>query len=488
MDVRAAIRNLLGGSRSSNVRGYTDGKDSQETEEIAQTWRDPYVTGLLNAYAGTGKKVFTENPDPVLSLEGGLAGVGYSYPLGIYRELLDKDARAFTAWQQRKGLTLDGRLTVVPDGEDSDAEDAADLLRTALTQLQGGGLQGFIDGLLSAVPYGFHVPEAIWAVDEMRIMKSDGKRGAAKEILWAKRFCSRDQRRFKFDADGNPRLVTLARPLDGEPLPPYRFLPFRPYAEYENPYGDPLLRRVYWLCKIKKIILKFWPDLCERYGMPLVAAKPGRVLSASERTTLKTAIDDLRQNTGLVLPFLTELELIESGKAGSEIYSSLIMLLDSYIAGVIIGQDFTVAQAEKGGTRSAGEIYAEAASRIARMDATALARYLTNDYGRLLTDLNFGYNRVPYPKVIIDTSTVQDKMNRVIMYQGLSQIGFPISSVEIEDTVGVQQALDGDDALVAPQMQAAAMDARPPYDKTQNPKGASNQGGIKKPATQAQNK
>lgn len=493
----SGLWNILTGKRTSNVAGVTDAPPAQEVEEIAATWRDPYGQSVLNGFLGKGPKaIYQQNPDPVLVRESNQAPVGYKYPLGIFRALMDKDAQVFASFQQLYSLILDSRMTVESDGEDQSGEDAADLLRTALCELKGSGVQGFMYGLLSAIPYGYHVPEALWGLDDLTVIGANGKRGKTRESVWVRRFMSRDPRRFTFDAQEQARLLTLTHPTYGEELPPDRFFTFRPFAEFENPFGSPLLSKIYWLCKLKHLVIKWWPDLCESYGFPIPIVKPQRPLSKEERAALKAQIDDIRRTLGLVLPFLTDLEFAESGKASSEMFHAFITLMDGYIARVILSQDFTVQQAEKGGTRSAGEIYAEAAARLARMHASALARFITIEYGRRLIDWNFGYNQVAYPIVKFDTSTVADKLQRMLVYTGAAGVGFHISHVEMEDTLGMQWATDDAD-WVQPALPPAPgtgmgadgkpIDTRPPYDQGQNPAGQSNTGGLKKSVAKAQN-
>lgn len=490
-----AILNFISGNRASQVKGYTDTPPAPAVGEIAAGWRDPYAQDvLMNFLTGNGQNssgIFL-NPSPVIRYNHPQAGLGYHYPLGIFREMRAKDARIWTSLMQRKALTLAASMRIVPDGEDSDAQLGADLLRTALFNLQGGGYQAWADGMLDGVGDGVAFSEGLWAADDFELRKADGSRGVRRKWAWVRRFCHRDPRRFVFDFNSCPRLLTLGNMSIGEEVPANQFFVFRPYPLFDNPYGDPVLAKCVWPYYLKKLGLKWKADLCEKLARPWLIGEIDRQMSPGERDKWIDGLNGLPEGLGMVPPWGGKVTALEAGKSGSEILETYIDRWDSYNAGTIAGQDFTVSQAEKGGTRSAGEIYEEVASRIAQQDAAAWARFIEIEYGRRLIDYNFGYQGVPYPRVVIDPSTSADKMNQIIVATGLSQIGFHLSRQDLEDKTGYQWAVDDND-WVRPEVPAALgpdgqpLDARPPYDKTQNPAGASNTGGLKKSAAQAQN-
>lgn len=333
------------------------------------------------------------NRDPLLSAKQ--PGSGYAYPYGLFEEALDKDAHLCAVLNQRKAAVLAWPRRVIPADESPAAAQAAALCEAALWGLGAGDAQGGIERdlweLLDAIAYGFSVSEVVW---ETRALPGGGS------ALLPARLLSRHPRRFCFDAEGQPRLLTSAAPLEGEALPPCKFIVFSPYGRFENPYGLPLLRCLWWLCWFKRQALKFWVMHAEKYGSPTALLKYPQSATEKEKRAFVRLVASIQQETGLVVPHGVDVSLLEADRAGSaEAYRELCNFCNSEMSKAVLGQTLTVEAGERG-ARSLGEVHLSVREDITRLDAAALAALLNATLLRWAVELNLG-PQAPLPRVEI---------------------------------------------------------------------------------------
>ena len=122
--------------------------------------------------------------DETLLHRGGGKGIA------LYREVL-KDGRAYSVLQKRKRKLISREWTIEPASEARIDKKAAKLVET---QLRGLNMQRISLELLDAVLMGFAVGEVVWDKTSDGIVATD--------------IVKHDQRRFVFDADRNPKLLT----------------------------------------------------------------------------------------------------------------------------------------------------------------------------------------------------------------------------------------------------------------------------------------
>lgn len=331
------------------------------------------------------------NRDPLLSAKQ--PGSGYGYPYGLFEEALDKDAHLSAVLNQRKAALLAWERRVVPADASPEAARGAQLVEAALAGIGAGDVRGGIERdlweLLDAIAYGFSVSEVVW---ETRGLPAFGT------LLLPARLLSRHPRRFCFDAQGQPRLLTSAEPLNGEALPPYKFIVFSPYGRFENPYGLPLLRCLWWLCWFKRQALKFWVMHAEKYGSPTALLKYPPGATEKEKRAFVRLISSLQQETGLVVPQGVDVSLLEADRAGSaEAYQKLCEFCNSELSKAVLGQTLTTEAGERG-ARSLGEVHQAVREDITRMDAAALSALLNATLVKWITELNLGPS-IPLPRV-----------------------------------------------------------------------------------------
>jgi phage gp29-like protein len=104
---------------------------------------------------------------------------------------------------------------------------------------------------------------------------------------WAPlRFHQRDQRRFLFDSDCNPRLITPENRQEGIQLPEKKFIVHRFGAKDGNPYGLGLGTRLFWPTLFKRQGMGFWSVFAEKFGGPTVLAKYPEFMEQAKQDAL----------------------------------------------------------------------------------------------------------------------------------------------------------------------------------------------------------
>lgn len=467
------ILGLFSGRRHSQVVGVTDTPEPQRSRIPAPRSTDPWLESFVGGRFGSPS--IASNPDPVLYTEAaGKSGLCFRYPGGLYVESLLKDAHAQACFNQRASRVAEAPLRIGPNGDDEKAILAADLCRTAADKMIGGGMSQFIFDLMSAIPYGLQCPMPVWTLGEFALKKQNGESGLSREWLYAEWFEMCDPRRIGFTIDGTPRLITESHLSDGEPIPQGSMLFFRPYNRYGNPYGTPLAANIFYLMYSKRKALGYWWNLAEKYSFPIALFTPKGGKSDSELDAVQGIAEDITYGTSAVLPSEFEHDFVETGKSGSEILRSLVNVNNGEMSRLILGQDFTAQQADKGGTRSAGEIYDEVAARIARQDATAVADFLRNVYFRMLVQYNLGADH-PLPIVEIDTRSTAEKLQESQVIVSLANTGYRFTQNQMSKRFGYDWADKDDEWMKPPSAEPQLADTRPAYDQSQNPRNAAGQ-------------
>jgi phage gp29-like protein len=259
---------------------------------------------------------------------------------------------------------------------------------------------------------------------------------------------SRHPRRFKFDADAN----LLLRVMGGNtmPLPDYKFLVFRPYARYENPYGDAGMRVVWWMTWFKRIVMNYWVRFTEVYVDPLAIAKPDkdRTLSEEERADMLDKFNHLQAQTGLIMPSGVDLIFREANRGSSvSAYRELIDFANAEISKAVIGQTLTTDPGHRG-ARSLGEVQQDVAAAYITQDAYALMALVN---GTLLPWIHrFNIPNTPLPRMDINIDESVDKLIDAERYKILQELGLQLSVKDVMRKFNVKLAHSPEDILAPP--------------------------------------
>jgi phage gp29-like protein len=377
-----------------------------------------------------------ENADIILKTQTP-KNSSYSYPWGLYEELLDLDPHLASVVDVRKvGVT--SLPTLIQPADDS--ERAAMIARWVEWWLgEIGQGEYFVDGgflrdrldLLDAVPFGVSTLEVVW----------DDLAG----FLVPHRLLHRPPRQFKFTWDNGLRLVSSAGDTTGVAVPERKFLVFTPYTRYENPYGIPALRRVYFYSVFKRTGYRFWSVFLDKFGSPTLVAKHPKSATDPELAKLYTIINAYQQETGVIIPEDFAIEMMEAKRSGGASYNDFIDSCNREVSKGILGQNLTTEVS--GGSYAAANVHmlirGDILENDARLEMAAWDRLI-----RWAVDLNFAEPKL-YPHFIIRTDAAADTRTRLEVYRQMASLKYPLSRKQINEDLHLHAPLNDKDTFIA---------------------------------------
>ncbi|RYL22117.1 phage portal protein family protein [Acinetobacter piscicola] len=125
-------------------------------------------------------------------------------------------------------------------------------------------------------------------------------------------------------------------------------------ATYEQPYGEALLSRLYWVWFFKTKAFKFWAKFVERFGNPLLKGK------SIDNKKMKQALLDAHALSVVAIDRLDEVEMVSASgnQGGSAAFEAFDRTLEKRIQKVILGGTLT-SGTDGGGSRALGDVHLE---------------------------------------------------------------------------------------------------------------------------------
>lgn len=122
---------------------------------------------------------------------------------------------------------------------------------------------------------------------------------------------------------------------------------------FENPFGEALFSRLYWLHFFKNGTYKMWAKYVERFGNPLLVGKSTRGVEAM----LKALLNAHAQSV-LSINSDESVEAISSNQNGTTAFESFDKKIERSIQKVVLGQTLT-SSTDGQGSRALGEVHLE---------------------------------------------------------------------------------------------------------------------------------
>ena len=333
----------------------------------------------------------------------------------------------------RKSKAFSFPWDVVPAEETPQAEEIALWVADALERLDIAETAG---DLWTAVPMGFGVNEVVWGQreDRLEIMEINGV---------------------------HPKLITQnvngplikATGIEIETWKqPYKFLTMKYDPLFDAPDGLPVLAACYWPYTFKRLGLKFWATLLERFGVPSLAAiiessAPVAVQDGTGvetigeiSTAIATEIARLTSGGGIVLNNIKDLKVI-SPTGGGEDFELFQTACNNAISVAILGNTMTM-DSQSRGSQALGTVHAQITEDIGKGDSRFIARAI-NTLIRWMVDLNFGVD-VPAPIFGWDTA---GSASWDAVVQAIDR-GVPVSKKKIYETLHGYEPADEEDAFI----------------------------------------
>ncbi|MDO5940629.1 DUF935 domain-containing protein [Burkholderia cepacia] len=305
-----------------------------------------------------GLGMYLPNPDPVLKALG--------KDIKVYRELR-ADAHVGGCVRRRKAA-----VKALEWGLDRDKAKSrvAKSIEAIFADLD---LSRIITEMLDAALYGYQPTEVIWEKVGKYVVPVDV---VGKPADW-----------FRYSPENELRFRTRQNMIQGEELPPRKFLVPRQDASYENPYGFADLSMCFWPTTFKKGGLKFWVQFTEKYGAPWVIGKHPRGTPDGEANQLLDRLEAMVQDAVAVIPDDSSVEIKEAaGKTGStEVYERLLHFCRSEVSIALLGQNQTTeATANRASAQAGLEV-----TRDIRDGDKAIVEEVFNTLIRWVCELNF---------------------------------------------------------------------------------------------------
>jgi phage gp29-like protein len=397
------------------------------TAEIATAEKD------IDIFAGYIKRL--ENPDPVLRTEA--RGKG----LKLYDEV-DRDPHAGAVLQTRYLAVIGKEWEVLPAEETagsnrrrgrrptvSQNEKIAEFVQNAFKEINFDQARG---ELLQAILYGYYSLEVMWAVTDQGIVPT--------------KLIGKHPRRFCFTPKRELRLITPDNMLEGEPVPPRKFIVFT-YGDSDNPYGKGLGRKLWWPVWFKKNGVKFWLIFSEKFGSPTPVGKYPAGTPKTDQEKLLDAIKAIQTETGVTIPDTMVIELLEAQRTGSiDTYESFCDYMDRQISKATLGQTLTT-EVKGQGSYAASDTHNDVREDILKADADLLCECLNNTLVRWTVDYNFP-GVTAYPKMWIRVEAEQDlkelaERDKVLV----EDIGVEVPKSYFYDTYALPRPEEGDETI-----------------------------------------
>ncbi|WP_282093049.1 phage portal protein family protein [Epibacterium ulvae] len=302
--------------------------------------------------------------DDTLIERGGGAG------LKIYDQI-ERDTHAYAVLQKRKHKLVGREWVVEAGGTSAEDEAAADFIRDQLNILPFD--QICLD-LLDATLKGFSIGEPVYT--------SDGRHTVAEKIT------SLEQRRFVFDDQWQPRLLTTSEPLRGEKLPKRKFIVHRFGVKGNNPYGLGMGTRLFWPVLFKRNGVAYWQRFLERFASPIPVGYYPVGTSLKQQASLQRTLEMMNHASAIRVPLGTQLDTFESSRSGTSDYGNWGKFWNTEISKGVLGETLTTEMGATG-ARAASETHQDILDALVDSDADLLSGTLNAGVIRWLCAFNY---------------------------------------------------------------------------------------------------
>lgn len=335
-----------------------------------------------------------------------------------------RDGRVHAALQKRRRAVIARNWNVEPGGERPIDKQAAEFVTWALKQAKFDKLTGQMH---DAIPMGFSVVELVWETRR-------DPAGALRTI--PVRSWKRDQNRFVFTVDGEPRLLTPDQPLNGVELPARKFVITRHGEEdTDDYYGIGLCSLLFWPVLFKRQNVTFWSIFNDKYGSPTAYAKHAPGAAEQEKQDLLDLLRGLAQDSAIVVPKDWELGFLEkaAGAGGGTSYKDFVRFCGDEISEIVNGETLTTNIGDSG-SRSAAEVHDGVRVEVSKSDADLICETIDETVIRWLVDMNMP--GAAYPTVTRDFSVPEDLDKRSQVDERLSKLGFKRTMESVTEIYG----------------------------------------------------
>lgn len=210
-------------------------------------------------------------------------------------------------------------------------------------------------GAQNARWYGYSVLEAIYTKPEEPSLHIDGN--TITPFIGFKWIGEKPMQWYEPKNDGRLMLLANYNTTRQDQEVDQRFKHFltRCKSTYENPLGEALLSRLYWVWFFKTSGFKFWAKFVEKFGLPMLVGK-----TAGKTTDMRDALLRAHASSVIALSGTDSVEIQTANTNGnaSQTFEMFDKNLERRIQKVILGQTLT-SGTDGSGSRALGDVHLE---------------------------------------------------------------------------------------------------------------------------------
>ncbi|WP_312586421.1 DUF935 family protein [Acinetobacter sp.] len=210
-------------------------------------------------------------------------------------------------------------------------------------------------GTQNARWYGYSVLEAIYSKPEEPCMHIEGN--TITPFIGFKWIGEKPMQWYEPKNDGRLILLENYNTARKDQEVDQRFKHFltRCKPTFENPYGEALLSRLYWVWFFKTSGFKFWAKFVEKFGLPMLVGK-----TAGKTTDMRDALLRAHASSVIALSGTDSVEIQTANTNGnaSQTFEVFDKNLERRIQKVILGQTLT-SGTDGSGSRALGDVHLE---------------------------------------------------------------------------------------------------------------------------------
>lgn len=349
--------------------------------------------------------------DKLLMLKGG-------GDLMIYQEVM-RDEHVKACFEQRVRAVVSKPWEVRPGGTKRIDKLAAEFIDEQCKAIK---FDSITEKMLYGVFYGYGVGEALYAVEDGKVVLDTGRGGIK----------VRDRRRFGFAPDMSLRLKTSANPM-GEALPAKKFWHFATGSDHDDePYGLGLAHWLYWPVFFKRSGIKFWLVFLEKFGMPTAVGKYPGGTGKPDQDKLLEALGAIQTDSAIIIPEGMTAELLEATRGGTADYTALYDRMDAAIARATLGQ--TASTQGTPGRLGNDDLQGDVRLDIIRADADLVCMSFNATVVKWLVEWNFP--GAALPQVWRKCEDEEDQNTTSERDERISKMGFKPTLKYIQEVYG----------------------------------------------------
>jgi len=327
------------------------------------------------------------------------------------------DGRVKAAFNNRRSGLLSLKWTIDENGA------PVRVMKTIERMFNQLPIYDIMSEMMLAPFYGYSVSEVVWDhVDGLDLpIAVSGKA----------------QRWFVYSDKNELRVKSKVNQVQGERLPPRKFIVTRFHPHYDSPYAgrEALFNACYWPVMFRRIIMQYAMQFLEKYGMPWFDVQLEGGIQQERLDEIVNTINQTYQNGILAHPDNTKLTKMDTADTKSiENYTMWLDTLNREIDVAILGCNLAVEV--KGGSFAATNAHMGVRDDIIQEDSRMIESSM-NQLIEWVCYYNYGANiSLPQFKLYKNEPPTLDRSNIDI---NLSKMGIKFNKAYISRTYGINE-------------------------------------------------